>query len=214
MQGIRKKLQIKPNLTFLLINAPDDFAAAMAAEGYSCARGRLENGAKGNFDAVQLFTKDKAELEMLFPQVVEALKKNGLLWIAYPKKSSKVKSDLTRDEGWKVVFDMGYEGVRQIAIDETWSSLRFRHKSERAEPSRMGAEYPGINKETRTVTPPEDMQKALDEAGLNEKFQKLAFTHKKEYVVAVLEAKRAETRTNRISNTIEQVLNMDQKNKV
>ena len=50
-----------------------------------------------------------------------------VLWIAYPKKSSKkYKSDLSRDHGWEAVGEAGFEGVRQIAIDSDWSALRFR----------------------------------------------------------------------------------------
>jgi len=48
------------------------------------------------------------------------------LWISYPKRSSKVETDITRDVGWDVVYKAGLEGVTQIAIDDTWSALRFR----------------------------------------------------------------------------------------
>lgn len=203
MQAIGKKLQLKQNHAILLLNAPDGFAEKLIDEGYAPVQAAAGKGEA--IDAVQLFVKDKAELDLLVPAAAAVLKKNGLFWIAYPKKSSQVKSDLTRDEGWKIIAELGYEGVRQIAIDATWSSLRFKHKSERAEPSKMGAVYPGIDKAARTVTPAGDMLEALEAAGVAEDFQKLAFTHKKEYVVAVLEAKLPETRASRIQKTVEQV---------
>ncbi len=53
---------------------------------------------------------------------------DGILWFAYPKKSSKeYETNLSRDDGWQPLDDLGYEGVRQVAIDEDWSALRFRH---------------------------------------------------------------------------------------
>ena len=49
-----------------------------------------------------------------------------LLWLSYPKRSSKVETDLSRDVGWEVVADAGLRPVTQVSIDETWSALRFR----------------------------------------------------------------------------------------
>ncbi len=208
MQEIGRKLQLKQDQTILLLNAPEEFTRKLADKGYASLQAEAATGKEGAFDAVQLFVKDKAELDRLAPTAARALKRNGIFWIAYPKKSSHVKSDLTRDEGWKTISDLGYEGVRQIAIDETWSSLRFKHKSERVKPSKMGATYSGIDKAARTVVPPDDMQAALEAAGITENFQQMAFTQKKERVVAVLEAKRPDTRTSRILKTVEQVKGM------
>ena len=53
-----------------------------------------------------------------------------LVWFCYPKKSSKrYKTDISRDHGWSPLLDRGWEGVRQVAIDEDWSALRFRPRS-------------------------------------------------------------------------------------
>ena len=61
------------------------------------------------------------------PAAVAALVEDGLLWFAYPKKSSKkYRSDVGRDDSWQALGDLGFEAVRQIAIDEDWSALRFR----------------------------------------------------------------------------------------
>ena len=55
-----------------------------------------------------------------------ALKLGGLLWFSYPKKSSKVETDITRDVGWDALGSTGLRPVTQVAIDDTWSALRFR----------------------------------------------------------------------------------------
>ncbi|MHC2990644.1 hypothetical protein OB13_03245 [Pontibacter sp. HJ8] len=205
MQNLSKKLQLKPDQHVLLLNAPPTLADALKAEGCTITAETALPPAGALYDAVQLFVRNSSELNDSLPLAVLALKKDGLLWIAYPKKSSKVKTDLTRDEGWKLVKEMGYEGVRQVALDATWSSLRFKHTSERKAPSRFGVDPPGIDRKTRTVLLPDDLREALDAMGLLDGFEKLAYTHRKEYVTAIQEAKRPETRASRIGKTIEQV---------
>ena len=51
---------------------------------------------------------------------------DGLLWLSYPEKSSKVKTDLTRDVLWALVEPAGWRPVTQVSIDEVWSAMRFR----------------------------------------------------------------------------------------
>ena len=186
----------------MLLNAPESFVKEMAAEGYTYVSAD-EAPAVGTYDAVQLFVHTKQELEHFAPAAVAVLKEGGILWVAYLKRSSGIKTDLTRDTGWQVMAELGYAGVRQVAIDETWSSLRFKHTTERKEPSMFGVDMPGIDRATKTVIPPDDMRQAMEQAGVLEAFEKLAFTHRKEHVVAVLETKRPETRARRIAKTVE-----------
>lgn len=205
MASIGQKLQLKPAYNLLLLNAPAELQHLFA---HKCATLTAADTTtqEAAFDAVQVFVTTKAELDVLAPQAIAALKPDGLLWIAYPKKSSAIKSDLTRDYGWETIAALGYEGVRLVAIDDTWSSLRFRHKQERKEPSKMGTDYPGIDRATKTVTVPADLHQALKQAGLTERFANLAFTHRKEHVISVLEAKRPETRENRVAKVVEKLL--------
>jgi len=57
---------------------------------------------------------------------MQALKPGGLLWFAYRKKSSKVKTDISRDIIWEGLMSIGIHPVTLISIDDTWSALRFR----------------------------------------------------------------------------------------
>ncbi|TXK51975.1 hypothetical protein FVR03_02520 [Pontibacter qinzhouensis] len=203
MQELGKKLQLKKTQQVLLFHAPAPFFKALSEQGFATTAYAAEPAQQA--DAVQLFVRSQAELETWLPPALAALKPEGLLWIAYPKKSSGTKTDLTRDEGWRLLATFGYEAVRQVALDEAWSSVRFRHSSERKTPSKFGAVYEGIDKETRTVTPPHDLQEALEAANLRSSFEQLAFTHKKEMIVSLLEAKRPETRLKRVQKAIELV---------
>lgn len=119
---VAQKLFIKPTYTLRLLNAPEGFDLGELPEGV-----KLNSGDKEQ-DAVILFVKSHAELAEHFAKARDLVKYDALLWIAYPKQSSKVKADINRDTMYKAVLEWNYEGVTQIAIDDTWSALRFRPK--------------------------------------------------------------------------------------
>jgi len=63
----------------------------------------------------------------MIPIINKKLKGDGIVWFAYPKKTSKkYKVEIHRDYGWELVRKLGFESVRAVAIDEDWSALRFR----------------------------------------------------------------------------------------
>jgi hypothetical protein len=115
--ALLKKLQLKPGLSGAVINAPD---------GYLERIGPLANKLRPNLDFVQLFVRDKAQLERLAPAVVESVKPDGLLWIAYLKGGKKAGTDLNRDLLWAAMSPLGVAGVTLIALDDAWSAMRFR----------------------------------------------------------------------------------------
>ena len=124
---LQKKLGIKPGQTLLVLYAP---------EGYRSLLGTLPKGAtlsadaQGSFDFVQVFVREQADVSRTAATAVQAVKPGGLLWFTYPKKTSGVKTDITRDHGWDDLLSAGLRPVTQIAIDDTWSALRFRPLSE------------------------------------------------------------------------------------
>jgi hypothetical protein len=77
---------------------------------------------------VILFVNSHAELAEHFAQARDVVKYDSLLWIAFPKQSSKTKADINRDTLYKAVQEWNYDAVFNIAIDDTWSALRFRPK--------------------------------------------------------------------------------------
>jgi predicted transport protein len=139
ISSLAKKLQLKTGTRGVLINAPLDFRQMVEPlpEG-TVLLDELEN----KIDFILIFTQDRAELEQWMKTAVTAVKDDGLLWLAYPKKSSDVKTDLTRDEGWASLTQAGYRPIRQIALDDTWSALRFR-LSEGGAADLLAAQYAG-----------------------------------------------------------------------
>ena len=120
-----KKLRIQPGQHLLVLNA---------LPGYIESLGELPEGTRlseqtdpeAEYDFCHLFAKNSSELADLVPTAVKAIWYDGLLWISYPKKSSKVETDLSRDTLWELPGATGLRPVTQVSIDVTWSALRFR----------------------------------------------------------------------------------------
>ena len=110
---VTAKLQIKPGQTVA--------ALAGACEVPPFAPPDNPPAEPGDADAVVAFARNKAELDSVAAPAIEAARQDKLAWIAYPK-AGKVGTDLNRD----ILAARGVQPVRQVAIDETWSALRFR----------------------------------------------------------------------------------------
>jgi len=123
--GLARKFGIKPGMTVVLRDAPSDFAPLLSkfADGI-----KLLKASDERVDCVIAFVRCKADVQAVASAVLSAVVEDGLLWFAYPKKSSTVKSDLSRDIGWEPVFAGSVDSVAQISIDETWTGFRFRPK--------------------------------------------------------------------------------------
>lgn len=120
---LAKKLCIQPGQRIMVVNPPAGYIEKLGdlAEGV-----QIVDASSEDLDFVQIFVKNIAELEEFGPTAIESVMYDGLLWICYPKKSSKVKADISRDIGWETMAENRLRPVTQISIDETWSALRFR----------------------------------------------------------------------------------------
>jgi hypothetical protein len=79
---------------------------------------------------VHLFVQNKADIDAHIGKAVAAVRTGGILWVAYPKKSGSIKTDISRDHGWEALKALDWHGVTQIALDDTWSALRMRPRDE------------------------------------------------------------------------------------
>ncbi|MBM3932812.1 MAG: DUF3052 domain-containing protein [SAR202 cluster bacterium] len=119
---LAKKLGIKAGMTIVLLNAP---------EGYDETLAPLPDGVTVTGEAqpgspfIQVFTTSAGELAHEFPRLREMLARDGMLWVSWPKGSSRVMTDLTE----KVVRDIGLScglvDVKVCAVDRVWSGLKF-----------------------------------------------------------------------------------------
>lgn len=119
---LAKKLGIKPGARVLAVRAPDDFPGLLdpLPEG-----ARLLKRAGAELDVVVLFACSRSEVERRFAKLAAALAPAGSLWVAWPKKSSGVSTDLAFDVVQGIGLGAGLVDTKICAIDDTWSGLRF-----------------------------------------------------------------------------------------
>jgi hypothetical protein len=107
------KLGLKENSRLLLINAPANLDL-----GHPAGEGE-------EYDVILLFAVWKADLEQQLEPAIQRLAERGGLWIAWPKRASKVPTDLVEDTLREVILPRGLVDNKVCAIDDTWSGLRF-----------------------------------------------------------------------------------------
>ncbi len=125
MTPLFKKLNLKDQTEILVLNAPEEFETELSAlEAVSVAR--KATGVK-KIGFAMAFVKTAAELEKAVKSIASRLDGDGVVWMAYPKTTSKkFTCEFNRDSGWTALGEAGFEPVRQVAVDGDWSALRFR----------------------------------------------------------------------------------------
>lgn len=118
--ALAKKMRLKSNLKAAVINAPENYVDTLK---HNTA---LSPTLNGKFDWIQIFVRDKTELDALAPKAAKALKPEAMLWISFPKGTSKIQTDLTRDQGWDVLRDLDLKWITLISVNETWSAFALR----------------------------------------------------------------------------------------
>jgi len=207
--AIVDKLKIKKGYTLLTINAPDTFKKGL---GKLPAAVAITNSGK-EYNQVHWFVYNKAQLEKELSKLMKLVKDDVIIWVYYPKGSSKIQTDLTRDKGWDCLLKEGDKltWISLISFDDTWSVFGFRAKNEAdkkkdAKPKEEREIFKWVNPATKEVKLPEDFSAALKK---NKKeaayFDSLSFTNKKEYIEWIVTAKREETRKERVDGTIERL---------
>lgn len=124
MSDLFRKLNLKDHASILVLDAPAAFEPHLTAlEGVTVTRA---SGAAPIAFAIA-FVTTLAGVERVAREVAPHVEGDGILWCAYPKGSSKrYTCQFNRDTGWAALGAAGFEPVRQVAIDEDWSALRFR----------------------------------------------------------------------------------------
>lgn len=116
--SLATKLQMKPGRSVALLGVPDGVEIDVPPGD--------RTDAPAEADAVMLFVRGAADLSTEDgAAVVEAARRDALAWVAYPK-AGRLGTDLDRDSLNTLMTERGVRGVRQVAVDDTWSALRFR----------------------------------------------------------------------------------------
>jgi hypothetical protein len=118
---LEQKLGIKEGAALAVINAPQGFASLLDLPPGAVIRTRLG----GRLDLVLFFTVARRDLERRLLNLGRAVAPAGMVWVAWPKKASKVSSDVTEDVVREVALPLGLVDTKVCAIDETWSGLKL-----------------------------------------------------------------------------------------
>jgi hypothetical protein len=117
---LAKKMKLKPGARAAVLNAPENYLKELKHD--------LEVSSKlsGKFDWIQVFARNKKELASLAPKAASALKPDSLLWLSFPKGTSRIQTDLTRDKGWGTLRDFDLKFITLVSVDEMWSAFALR----------------------------------------------------------------------------------------
>lgn len=127
MNDLLKKLNYKDYKRIVIINS-DESEMKVLSKGLTGIQIDTEIDPRYPYEFMIVFVKQFCEVELYAPKALHNLVSDGVLWFAYPKKTSKKhSSDIDRDHGWEVLIDRGFDKVRLVSFDEDWSALRFRN---------------------------------------------------------------------------------------
>jgi hypothetical protein len=118
--SLAKKMKLKPGFKAAVVNAPESYLDDLHHDV------EVSQKLSGKFDWIQIFAKNKTALGTLAPKAIKALKPESMLWISFPKGSSKIQTDLTRDKGWEVLHGVDLKFITLISVNEQWSAFALR----------------------------------------------------------------------------------------
>ena len=121
--AIARKLGMNPGMRALVIAPPPGYLKLLAprSDGFN-----VSSRAAGMYPFVQVFATRLSEVSKFAKRLSKRTAPNALVWISYPKKTSRTESELSRDVIREAMSGMGWRAVSIVAIDEVWSALRFR----------------------------------------------------------------------------------------
>jgi len=123
MTPLFKKLNLGNHTEIHIVNSPDSFDLELSR----LSGVKIKRTLTGKVEFAMTFVITQKELDSVSTKLVKIAKGDAVVWMVYPKGSSKkYKCEFNRDSGWKVLRDAGFDSVRMVAIDDDWSALRFR----------------------------------------------------------------------------------------
>ena len=119
---LAKKLGIKDGSTLFLLGAPKNYLELIAPLP---AGVRVTPQINSETDIVHIFSIKRTELTGALRDTLKKLKQDGAIWVSWPKKSSKVATDITEDTIREIALPMGLVDIKVCAVDDVWSGLKL-----------------------------------------------------------------------------------------
>ena len=125
MSNVFAKLNLKDQSAISVLNIPDSFKAELGSLRGVKVIDTLDGDVAPEF--VLAFVTKQAEVDTLSKAIATRTQGDAIVWFAYPKGTSRrYTCEFNRETGWAVLKKLGFDTVRQVAIDEDWTALRFR----------------------------------------------------------------------------------------
>ncbi|TCN68424.1 hypothetical protein [Acetobacteroides hydrogenigenes] len=121
--NLLKKMKIKEGMVGKILNTPPGFEEF---ERYLQENGYITTSIETDFTLC--FVTNEDEILSSIPFIYE-LRFDGLLWMIFPKKRSKIQSSISKEVGWEPLHEIGYKDIAIASINENWAALRFRSSS-------------------------------------------------------------------------------------
>jgi hypothetical protein len=119
---LAKKLGFREGSRVRISSAPENYLALVSPRPKSV---HISKALRENIDIWHFFARSSAELSKQLPKLLMAIRADGMIWVSWPKKASKVPTDLTEDVIRKVALPLGLVDVKVCAVDDTWSGLKL-----------------------------------------------------------------------------------------
>lgn len=119
---LAKKLGIGAGATVLPVDAPKDYRAILEPLPESV---RFARKLAGDVDVIHLFTPKRATLAAALADYRKKMRGDAVIWVSWPKKASKVPTDITEDTVREVALPLGLVDVKVCAVDHVWSGLKL-----------------------------------------------------------------------------------------
>src|SRR6478672_8287997 len=127
-QTILEKLQLKNEKNILIQGLPSSIEKQFSKVSFAKNLTPLLKSRK--IDFALIFAVSESQLNTILVDIMPALKEETKLWVAHPKLTSKISTDLNRDSSWNKLNDLGYETIELVSLDHVWQAFNFRKNEE------------------------------------------------------------------------------------
>jgi len=127
-QTILDKLNLKNDKNILIQGLPSSIEKQFSKVSFAKNLTPLLKSRK--IDFALIFAVSESQLNTILVDIMPALKEETKLWVAHPKLTSKISTDLNRDSSWNKLNDLGYETIELVSLDHVWQAFNFRKNEE------------------------------------------------------------------------------------
>lgn len=211
-QNVIEKLQLKEEKNLLIQGLPSTIEKQFNKLFF--AKNVTPLLKSRGIDFALVFAINECQLNAILSDVLPALNDGGKFWVAYPKSTSKIASNLNRDCSWQVLREAGFENIDEVTLDHVWTAVRF-HRTDMAvaqveeevfEEDDDDEDVIVATKKKTIIVPPAFAKELKRSKAATAFFEKLSATNQAEYINWIMAARKEDTRLKRIESAIDRLI--------